>query len=54
MPNQAQPGVASSELSDVPLIVEDLLTELDDLRTSDGDTVLIGELWAQAVELLRR
>lgn len=45
---------ASTTASDVPLIVEDLLTELDDLRTSDGDPVLIGEFWAQALELLRR
>ena len=40
--------------ADVPLVVEDLLTQLDDLRTSDGDPVLIGELWAHALELLRR
>lgn len=49
--DQINVGTAVSEL---PLIVEGLLTELDELRTFEGDPVLIGELWAQALELLRR
>jgi len=53
MPNEDQTGVAPCELSDIPLIVEELLRQLDDLSRSDGDPALIGELWAQALDLLR-
>lgn len=37
---------------DVPLIVEDLLGQIEDLRASDGDPAAIAELWAQ-VDLLQ-
>lgn len=32
---------------DVPLIVEDLLGQIEDLRTTDGDPAVIAELWVQ-------
>jgi len=37
---------------DVPLIVEDLLCQIEDLRATDGDAAVIAELWAQ-VDLLQ-
>lgn len=37
---------------DVPLIVEDLLCQIEDLRATDGDPAVIAELWAQ-VDLLQ-
>ena len=37
---------------DVPLIVEDLLRQIEDLRATDGDPAVIAELWAQ-VDLLQ-
>ncbi len=39
-------------VADVPLIVEDLLGQIEDLRASDGDPAAIAELWAQ-VDLLQ-
>ena len=39
-------------LADVPLIVEDLLCQIDDLSATDGDPAVIAELWAQ-VDLLQ-
>ncbi len=37
---------------DVPLIVEDLLCQIEDLRATGGDAAVIAELWAQ-VDLLQ-
>ena len=37
---------------DLPLIVEDLLCQIADLRATDGDPTAIPELWAQ-VDLLQ-
>ena len=37
---------------DVPLIVEDLLCQIEDLRATDGDPAVIAELCAQ-VDLLQ-
>ena len=34
-------------LPDVPLIVEDLLCQVEDLRASGGDRAVIDDLWAQ-------
>jgi len=39
-------------VADVPLIVEDLLCQIEDLRATDGDQAVIAELWAQ-VDLLQ-
>ncbi len=39
-------------LSDVPLIVEDLLCRIEDLAAADGDFAAIAELWA-LVDLLQ-
>ena len=39
-------------VADVPLIVEDLLCQIEDLTATDGDPAVIGELWAQ-VDLLQ-
>lgn len=38
--------------ADVPLIVEDLLCQIEVLRASDGDPAAITDLWAQ-VDLLQ-
>lgn len=46
-PNDALDGVP-----DVPLILEDLLCQIEDLRTTGGDRAAIANLWAQ-VDLLR-
>lgn len=35
-------------LTDVPLILEDLLCQIEELRATDGDTDLITDLLAQA------
>lgn len=37
---------------DLPLIVEDLLCQIADLRATEGDPTAIAELWAQ-VDLLQ-
>lgn len=37
---------------DVPLIVEDLLGQIEVLRTTDGEPAVIAELWA-LVDLLQ-
>ncbi len=34
-------------VADVPLIVEHLLSQIEDLRATDGDPARIAELWAQ-------
>lgn len=39
-------------LTDVPLILEDLLCQIEDLRTTGGDEAVIADLLAQ-VELLQ-
>ena len=39
---------------DVPLIVEDLLCQIEDLRAMDGDPAVIAELWAQVALLQGR
>ena len=39
-------------VADVPLIVEDLLCQIEDIRATDGDPAVVAELWAQ-VELLQ-
>lgn len=39
-------------VTDVPLIVEDLLCQIEDLRAMDGNPAVIAALWAQ-VELLQ-
>lgn len=41
-------------LPDVPLIVEDLLCQIEDLRTAGGDAAVIAELWAQIDRLQGR
>lgn len=38
--------------ADVPLIVEGLLCQIEVLRSADGDTAAIADLWAQ-IDLLR-
>ena len=43
---------AGGQLTDVPLILEDLLCQIDDLSATDGDPAVIAELWAQ-VDLLQ-
>ena len=43
---------ARSGLPDVPLIVEDLLCQIEDFRGTDGSTTTVAELWAQ-VDLLQ-
>ena len=39
---------------DLPLIVEDLLCQIEDLRAMDGDPAVIAELWAQVALLQGR
>lgn len=39
-------------LADVPLIMEDLLCQIEVLRSADGDPAAIADLWAQ-IDLLR-
>ena len=39
---------------DVPLIVEDLLCQIEDLRAADGDPAALAELWAQVDHLQGR
>ena len=39
-------------VADVPLIVEDLLCQIEVLRATNGDTATIADLWAQ-VDLLQ-
>lgn len=43
---------ARDGITDVPLILEDLLCEIEDLRARGGDPAVIADLWAQ-VDLLR-
>ena len=43
---------ARQGLADVPLIVEDLLCHIEELRATDGDPITIAELWAH-VDLLQ-
>lgn len=38
--------------SDVPLILEDLLGQIEDLQTAGGDATVIADLWAR-VQLLQ-
>lgn len=40
------------QLTDVPLILEDLLCQIEELRATDGDAEVIADLLAQ-VELLQ-
>lgn len=39
-------------MADVPLIVEDLLCQIEGLRATAGDPAVVAELWAQ-VDLLQ-
>ena len=43
---------AGGQLTDVPLILEDLLCQIEDLCATEGDPTAIAELWAQ-VDLLQ-
>lgn len=43
---------AGGQLSDVPLILEDLLCQIEELRATDGDAGVIADLLAQ-VELVQ-
>ncbi len=47
-----EPGGVDGGLVDVPLILEDLLCRIEELRLSDGDVEAIADLLAQ-VELLQ-
>ena len=38
---------AGGQLSDVPLILEDLLCQIEELRATDGDEAVIADLLAQ-------
>ena len=46
------PGTKGGGLTDVPLILEDLLCQIEDLRATGGDDDVIADLLAQ-VELLQ-
>lgn len=43
---------AGGQLTDVPLILEDLLCQIEELRATDGDEDVIADLLAQ-VELVQ-
>lgn len=49
---QPQVQETGDTLTDVPLIVKDVLLQLDDLIGTNGDPVAIGELWTLALGLL--
>lgn len=40
------------DVADVPLIVEGLLGQIEDLHATDGDPAVVAELWAR-VDLLQ-
>lgn len=52
VPNVADFDEIRGGLSDVPLIVEDLLCRIKDLKATDGDPAAVADLWAQ-VDLLK-
>jgi len=45
---------ARDGITDVPLIMEDLLCQIEVLRATDGDPVAIADLWAQVDQLRDR
>ena len=52
VPNVADFDEIRGGLSDVPLIVEDLLCQVEDLRAVGCDPPVVADLWAQ-IDLLQ-
>lgn len=47
-------GIDRRGFADVPLIVEDLLCQVEDLRAAGGDPAVIDDLLAQVAQLRAR